>query len=88
MSSFDEKATPSPEVDQTDSQTHSSDHFTEREAPQGWMYRSRKIGPVTIPHYASPKAQLLLVAFVCFLCPGKQPCQTAHSYIEASTNFF
>ncbi|PPJ55868.1 hypothetical protein CBER1_03814 [Cercospora berteroae] len=70
MSSFDEKATPSPEVDQTDSQTHSSDHFTEREAPQGWMYASRKIGPVTIPHYASPKAQLLLVAFVCFLCPG------------------
>ncbi|SMY21387.1 unnamed protein product [Zymoseptoria tritici ST99CH_1A5] len=38
--------------------------------PTGWMYKSRKIGPVTLPYYASPRAQLLLVAFVCFLCPG------------------
>jgi hypothetical protein len=41
------------------------------ERPQGWRYRSFKIGPLTIPWYASPEAQLLLVSFVCFLCPGK-----------------
>lgn len=35
-----------------------------------WMYRTRRIGPLTIPAYASPASQLLLVAFVCFLCPG------------------
>lgn len=40
------------------------------EQPTGWMYRQRKIGPFTIPHYASPKIQLLMIAFVCFLCPG------------------
>lgn len=36
----------------------------------GWMYRERKIGKLTIPMYASPIFQLLLVSFVCFLCPG------------------
>lgn len=40
------------------------------ERPQGWMYKQRKVGPFTIPWYASPKVQLLMVAFVCFLCPG------------------
>lgn len=35
-----------------------------------WMYRSPKIGPITLPYYASPWAQLLIVSFVCFLCPG------------------
>lgn len=38
--------------------------------PNTWKYRERKIGPVTIPWYASPKIQLGMVAFVCFLCPG------------------
>ncbi|KAI5294338.1 hypothetical protein KEM52_004215 [Ascosphaera acerosa] len=40
--------------------------------PEGkpWMYRSMKIGPIKLPYYASPMAQLLIVAFVCFLCPG------------------
>lgn len=38
--------------------------------PSGWMYRQRKIGPLNIPWYASPKVQLVMVAFVCFLCPG------------------
>ena len=36
----------------------------------GLKYKSRRIGPLTIPHYASPAVQLTLVAFVCFLCPG------------------
>jgi hypothetical protein len=38
--------------------------------PKGWMYKSLKIGPITLPWYASPKMQLFLVAFTCFLCPG------------------
>jgi MFS family permease len=38
--------------------------------PDTWKYRERKIGPITIPWYASPKIQLGMVAFVCFLCPG------------------
>lgn len=38
--------------------------------PQGWMYKSPKIGPVQVPWYASPVSQLVIVAFVCFLCPG------------------
>ena len=39
--------------------------------PKGWKYKSFKIGPITLPWYASPEAQLILVAIVCFLCPGK-----------------
>lgn len=38
--------------------------------PDGWKYRERRIGGLVIPWYASPRAQLLLVSFVCFLCPG------------------
>lgn len=37
---------------------------------KAWMYKSPKIGPITLPHYASPWSQLVLVSFVCFLCPG------------------
>ena len=40
------------------------------ERPKGWKYQARRIGPLTIPCYASPPFQLTLVAFVCFLCPG------------------
>ncbi|KAK4991191.1 hypothetical protein LTR50_001949 [Elasticomyces elasticus] len=38
--------------------------------PRGWKYKEHKIGPVTLPWYASPPSQLLIVALVCFLCPG------------------
>lgn len=38
--------------------------------PNGWMYKSLKIGPYSLPWYASPRIQLGLVAGVCFLCPG------------------
>ena len=41
--------------------------------PRGWKYKSPKIGPFTLPYYASPESQLLLVSFVCFLCPGTPP---------------
>jgi MFS family permease len=35
-----------------------------------WMYKPIKFGPWTLPWYASPETQLLMVSFVCFLCPG------------------
>ncbi|KAK9342034.1 hypothetical protein V1522DRAFT_417459 [Lipomyces starkeyi] len=34
------------------------------------MYRERRFGSLTIPWNASPKIQLGMVAFVCFMCPG------------------
>lgn len=36
------------------------------ETISGWRY-GRFFG---LPYYASPQVQLVLVAFVCFLCPG------------------
>lgn len=39
--------------------------------PKGWKYKSLKLGPITVPWFASPESQLILVSFVCFLCPGK-----------------
>lgn len=44
--------------------------------PPSWRYKSLKVGPITLPWYASPKSQLILVSFVCFLCPGKSVCKT------------
>jgi hypothetical protein len=38
--------------------------------PSGWMYRQFEIGSLKLPWYASPPAQLLVVAIVCFMCPG------------------
>lgn len=38
--------------------------------PDGWKYRQRRLFGLNIPWYASPKIQLLMVAFVCFMCPG------------------
>ncbi|KAK5957226.1 hypothetical protein OHC33_001597 [Knufia fluminis] len=35
-----------------------------------WMYKTFKLGPVTIPAYATPQFQIVFVAMVCFLCPG------------------
>ncbi|KAJ9606984.1 hypothetical protein H2200_008995 [Cladophialophora chaetospira] len=45
----------------------------ELDLPAGWRYKSLKLGPITLPWYASPESQLILVSFVCFLCPGKVP---------------
>ncbi|KAK3386635.1 major facilitator superfamily domain-containing protein [Podospora didyma] len=37
--------------------------------PSGWMYKGFKVGKNEV-WYASPIFQLIMVAFVCFLCPG------------------
>lgn len=48
-----------------------SSPFEERvNIPKGWKYKSAKIGRFALPWYASPESQLILVSFVCFLCPG------------------
>lgn len=44
--------------------------YTPESMPAGWKYRSRKVGPLSIPWYASPQTQLVMVSFVCFACPG------------------
>lgn len=38
--------------------------------PRGWMYQRIGKGRFNLGWYASPKFQLGMVAFVCFLCPG------------------
>lgn len=38
--------------------------------PAGWKYKQRRIFGFNIPWYASPQTQLIMVSFVCFLCPG------------------
>ncbi|KAH8731507.1 major facilitator superfamily domain-containing protein [Phaeosphaeriaceae sp. PMI808] len=42
----------------------------EGESPVGWKNKRIRFGPITLPAYASPESQLLLISFVCFLCPG------------------
>jgi hypothetical protein len=55
----------------------------EPEMPTGWKYKTRKLGPVTLPHYASPESQLILVSFVCFLCPG-EPIRTTSLFLSTA----
>jgi hypothetical protein len=52
------------ESDLTDEQT------LDGPRPTGWMHRERKIGKFSLSWYASPRTQLVMVSFVCFLCPG------------------
>ena len=59
-----------PATTTTQSPAHSVEP-REVEIPRGWKYKRSKIGPITLPCYASPESQLILVSFVCFLCPGK-----------------
>jgi hypothetical protein len=65
-----EKSTTEHHVDSPDASTHEEGQTT-GEIPKGWKYKQIKIGPITLPWFASPQVQLVMVAFVCFLCPGK-----------------
>lgn len=38
--------------------------------PRGWKYRRIHLFGKILPWYASPRIQLGMVAFVCFMCPG------------------
>lgn len=57
----------------------SEGHSTE--IPKGWRYKQFKIGPITLPWYASPQVQLVMVALVCFLCPGKSSLILRHANV-------
>jgi hypothetical protein len=46
--------------------TIAPEHQNDVARPRGWMYK--RLG--RLGWYASPKFQLGMVAFVCFLCPG------------------
>jgi hypothetical protein len=37
--------------------------------PRGWKYKQFRVFGVPL-WYASPRVQLLMVSFVCFMCPG------------------
>jgi len=45
------------------------EHVQPKDGP-AWMYRRLNLGLFQVPAYASPKFQVVFVAFVCFLCPG------------------
>lgn len=49
---------------------HSGEEAGQVSRATGWMYKSFRFGPIRLPWYASPPSQLVLVALVCFLCPG------------------
>jgi hypothetical protein len=52
-------------------ESHPADeHTLDGPRPTGWMHRERKIGNFSLSWYASPRTQLIMVSFVCFLCPG------------------
>lgn len=40
------------------------------ELPNNWRYKRLSFFGYKLPWYASPPVQLLIVAFVCFMCPG------------------
>jgi hypothetical protein len=64
-----EKAAASHDVHTPD---YSNSESTELVLPPGRLYRSPgKLFGRKLPWYASPETQITLVAFVCFLCPGK-----------------
>jgi MFS family permease len=47
---------------------HADSQLTE--LPNSWKYKKMKLGPFTLPWYASPPTQLFIVSIVCFMCPG------------------
>lgn len=57
-------------ADSNVSQTHSAEESGNIQRPNSWQYRNFKIGGFKFPWYASPPVQLVIVSFVCFLCPG------------------
>lgn len=67
MAKFHEDTEPIALNRASDSDTPKYDHsMANTNVVSGWKYR-RCLGSL---YYASPQVQLVLVAFVCFLCPG------------------
>lgn len=64
----DKKHAPTEVVD-NEPEHHTEDIVGYSDRPSGWMYKSFSIFGTEL-WYASPKIQLLMIAIVCFLCPG------------------
>lgn len=47
-----------------------ADRDVDLNLPAGWKYKRARIFGINLPWYASPQTQLVMVSFVCFLCPG------------------
>jgi hypothetical protein len=67
----DEKGTPAQDVSHEEPPRASIEEV-QASLPSSWMYKSLKLGGKSLPWYASPQVQIILVAFVCFMCPGKR----------------
>ncbi|KAL6812611.1 DUF895 domain membrane protein [Trichoderma camerunense] len=74
--SAEEKTTVATDVASPPSREHEVVHGDESnvdvplDLPAGWKYRQISLFGYKMPWYASPRVQLLMVAFVCFMCPG------------------
>jgi hypothetical protein len=69
LSGHDEKKS-LPGHDVTSSTDHSMADSTTLELPASWKYRRFTVLGYRLPWFASPPVQLVIVSFVCFLCPG------------------
>lgn len=49
---------------------HSLTDSTALDLPKSWKYRRFTIAGFKLPWFASPPTQLVIVSFVCFMCPG------------------
>ncbi len=49
---------------------YGDEHVRDVPRPSGWKYKQFNFLGRLTPYYASPKVQLVMVSFVCFLCPG------------------
>lgn len=61
--------TSAPEV-HNGSSTHDAERGGVTAHLMGWQYKPLRFGPCNLGWYASPSFQLVMVSFVCFLCPG------------------
>ncbi|KAF2025271.1 MFS general substrate transporter [Setomelanomma holmii] len=67
MSTNEKGLLPGHDVSSTD---HSITDSNTLELPNSWKYKRVKILGYTLPWFASPPIQLVIVSFVCFMCPG------------------
>jgi hypothetical protein len=69
LSAHDEKNS-LPGHDVTSSTDHSMADSTTLELPNSWKYKRFTVLGYRLPWFASPPVQLVIVSFVCFMCPG------------------
>jgi MFS family permease len=67
--SDEKQTTTTPTEVPVDTSNTNSGEYLYVDRPAGWIYKGFRIGKKEY-WYASPAVQLLMVSFVCFLCPG------------------